>query len=515
MYGLNLIVFLHQLTRIKYRVDGDIDFHDPANPSTTSCPFLPGQVVNVLDVPAQAIPMNGVNRRELDLLESAIYTMDPRDKYLKPRPVIRREDLPPLACPTTARAATGKNQFKLFGTTYRDTPLPTPKANEANVLANSWKFWKRRPEASPSPGKSSLLAKFQRIRGTQTEVLIGSQDFRRRVETSKEASTVPRQPFCVPNYKAASTNDLSSTDGLVVQRPGFKCGPGPVTTAHSWSNASFLDVRCSAMEESRHNLRGSCNAPITLEDLRQEILAEASASCDLGPLEPPRIRNSFTKEGCAEARTISLKGVVSNSSSSPSTPQTLSVPEDNPEYVGSLASLPEKEIQDDHLSHGHGFQRKQSFTGSVSLSYRTSENFSPGLASTNNMSDVMSHHRLSQPETPSTSEHEGDCVDASTKSVSQMQRIHVRDDEAEIPDLHGMGSNSTTTLHDETYHGFCGYNLPELDQGSTPTLKRLPNKPFNSFKHDQVHSWNDGSEHRMTALETLINDLGYLGKVIS
>lgn len=463
------------------------------------------------------MPMNDINRRESDFLESAVYTMDPKDKYIKPRPVGRREDMPPLTCPSTPKASTGRNRFKLFGATGRDTPLPTPKVHETSVQANSWKFWKRRPEASPPPVRSSLLAKFQRSRGAPSEALAGSQDCRRQVKTSKEASTAQSKPFYVRNNKAASTNDLSGMDGLSLRRLAFKCGPGPVTPVHLGSNASSLDAVASSLrKEPRHHRRGSYNASVTLEDLRQDILAEASASCDFGPLEPPRMRNSFANEVCPEPEPTALKGAMASSNSLPSATQTFNEPANNSKAIGGTVSFEDEDIQEGHLFLDRGLRRKQSLTGSISLSYRTSENFSPGLASTNNMSDVMSHHRLSQPETPSVSDYGGDFNDAlTTRLASQMQRIQVCDDEAGIPGLAGIGSSSAVALQDETFRGFVGYNLPEPDQGSTPTLKKLPNKSFGSSKHDQVHSWNDGSEHRMTALETLITDLGYLGKVIN
>lgn len=461
--------------------------------------------------------MNDINRRESDFLESAVYTMDPQDKYIKPRPVGRREDMPPFTCPATPKAATGKNRFKLFGATGRDTPLPTPKVHEASVQANSWKFWKRRLETSPSPARSSLLARFQRNRGIPSEALGGSQDCGRQVKTSKEASSARNKPFYVRNTKAASTNDLSRMDGLALRRPGFKCEPGAVNPAHSGSNSSFLDVVASSpKKEPRHHRRGSYNASVTLKDLRQNILAEASASCDFGPLEPPRMRNSFANEGCPGPEPMSLKGGMASSSLLPSGTPTVNGPQNFSKSIGGTVSVSDEEIEDGHLFHDRGLRRKPSFTGSASLSYRTSENFSPGLASTNNMSDVMSHHRLSQPETPSASEYGGDFIDASmTKLASQMHRIQVCDDEAGVPGLAEMGSSSAVALHDETFRGFVGYNLPEPDQGSTQTLKRLPNQSLSSSKHDQVHSWNDGSEHRITALETLITDLGYLGKMIN
>lgn len=463
------------------------------------------------------MPMDDVNRRELVWLESAVYTMDPHDKYVKPRPAGRREDMPPLTCLSTPKAATGKNRFKLFGATGRDTPLPTPKVREASVHASSWKFWKRGPDASPSPARSSLLAKLQRNREIPSGPLAGSQGFSRQVKTSKEASTAPSKPFYIRNNKAASTNDLSRMDGFALRRPGPKCGSGPVTPAHPGSNSSFLDVvASSARKEARHNRRDSYNASVTLEDLRQDIMAEASASCRFGPLEPPKIRNSFANERCAAPKALCLKGTKASSSSLLNATQTLDGPQNNSKDIGGSVSFEDEGMEDGQLFHDRGLRRKQSFTGSVSLSYRTSENFSPGLASNNNMSDVMSHHRLSQPETPPASEYGGDFIDASaTKSASQMQSIQVCDDEAEMPGLPEMGSSSAVALHEETFRGFVGYNLPESDQGSTPTLKRVPNKSLSSSKHDQVHSWNDGSEHRMTALETLITDLGYLGRMIN
>lgn len=461
--------------------------------------------------------MNGTSRRESDFLESVVYTMDPKDKYIKPRPVGRREGMPPLTCPSTPKASTGKNRFKLFGATSRDTPLPTPKVQEASVQANSWKFWKRRPEASPLPARGSLLARFQRNRGIPSEAVAGSQDCRRQVKTSKEARTAPSKSFYVRNNKAASTNDLSCMDGLALRRPGFRCGPGPVTPAHLGSTASSLDVVASSpRKEPRHHRQGSYNASVTLKDLRQDILAEASASCDFGPLEPPRMRNSFANEGCPGPEPTALKGAMASSSSLLRATQTFNGPSNNSKDIGGTVSLEDEEIEDGRLFHDRGLRRKQSLADSVSLSYRTSENFSPGLASTNNMSDVMSHHRLSQPETPSASEYGGDFIDSSTtRFASQTQRIQICDDEAGIPVLAGVGSSSAMALQDETFRGFGGYNLPEPDQGSTQTLKRIPNKSFSSSKHDPVHSWNDGSEHRMTALETLITDLGYLGKVIN
>ncbi|KAL8951741.1 MAG: hypothetical protein Q9222_002291 [Ikaeria aurantiellina] len=72
--------------------------------------------------------------------------------------------------------------------------------------------------------------------------------------------------------------------------------------------------------------------------------------------------------------------------------------------------------------------------------------------------------------------------------------------------------------------GFQSYNLPETEQGSTATLRKPQNEPFVPIRdtsasinvQQSVSTWNDGSNHRhLTALDELIDDLGYLGHMIT
>ncbi|KIH91846.1 hypothetical protein SPBR_01479 [Sporothrix brasiliensis 5110] len=68
-----------------YEVDGSIESHDPAVPSTTACPYLPGQRVNTLWVPIEQSSRQrsaSVN----SLHQSNFQTMNPADKFVTPRP---------------------------------------------------------------------------------------------------------------------------------------------------------------------------------------------------------------------------------------------------------------------------------------------------------------------------------------------------------------------------------------------------------------------------------------------
>lgn len=74
------------LTSCQYKLDDDIEFHNSAELSTTSCPMLPGQLVNVLHVP---LYFSGGRQRNdsISSTSSTNRTMNPSDKYLNPRPV--------------------------------------------------------------------------------------------------------------------------------------------------------------------------------------------------------------------------------------------------------------------------------------------------------------------------------------------------------------------------------------------------------------------------------------------
>ncbi|PSN75052.1 hypothetical protein BS50DRAFT_31781 [Corynespora cassiicola Philippines] len=61
-----------------YKVD-DEEHHNPSEPSTTHCPLLPGQRLNVLEV-----PMEGRSRSNSET--SAVFTRNPQDKFLTPVP---------------------------------------------------------------------------------------------------------------------------------------------------------------------------------------------------------------------------------------------------------------------------------------------------------------------------------------------------------------------------------------------------------------------------------------------
>ncbi|KAH7003994.1 hypothetical protein EDB82DRAFT_38622 [Fusarium venenatum] len=68
-----------------YELDGSVETHDPALPSTTACPYLPGQTVNTLIVPVeQALRQRSASLTSIHTAD--LKTMNPESKYNTPRP---------------------------------------------------------------------------------------------------------------------------------------------------------------------------------------------------------------------------------------------------------------------------------------------------------------------------------------------------------------------------------------------------------------------------------------------
>ncbi|KAI9373100.1 hypothetical protein BJX61DRAFT_403378 [Aspergillus egyptiacus] len=69
-----------------YLLDDDVEYFNDAEPVTTHCPFLPGQLVNVLHVPI-ILPdtLTTHSRARSPSTQTTEQTMNPEDKYMNPR----------------------------------------------------------------------------------------------------------------------------------------------------------------------------------------------------------------------------------------------------------------------------------------------------------------------------------------------------------------------------------------------------------------------------------------------
>ncbi|KAF2461805.1 hypothetical protein BDY21DRAFT_1332 [Lineolata rhizophorae] len=84
-----------------YRIDGDVEYHDPRKPATTSCPLLPGQSVNLLEIPFDSTFANVKPGAPINKISyHSAFTLDPNAKFLLPKPV---PETPRSLSPSPAR----------------------------------------------------------------------------------------------------------------------------------------------------------------------------------------------------------------------------------------------------------------------------------------------------------------------------------------------------------------------------------------------------------------------------
>ncbi|OTA89657.1 hypothetical protein M434DRAFT_34181 [Hypoxylon sp. CO27-5] len=78
-----------------YELDGSTETYDPTVATTNACPYLPGQTVNTLDVPLERL--SRIRSASMNSLRTADFkTMDPKDKFMAPRPAPPVPSLPDL-----------------------------------------------------------------------------------------------------------------------------------------------------------------------------------------------------------------------------------------------------------------------------------------------------------------------------------------------------------------------------------------------------------------------------------
>ena len=75
-----------------YRVDDDEEFFDPMQDTTTACPLMPGQTLNVLDVPFD-VERFGAHSRSASMVSllNIVKTLNPDDRYVNPQPASQKE----------------------------------------------------------------------------------------------------------------------------------------------------------------------------------------------------------------------------------------------------------------------------------------------------------------------------------------------------------------------------------------------------------------------------------------
>lgn len=432
-------------------------------------------------------------------IESDVYTLDPKAKYLKPQPSPSRTTF--MSSFTKLEKASVATILEK-GRTSTAHVLPTESSSrglhQERDIATAQGSSIRKALSSGSPTKRLLSAAFAKMRLTRSAGLTAGSEHAGRLHTSRADPRMPESGTHAPRVgcnpqaqdcgapvtafnRSASRSSPQSCDQDVNFAP-------PVLREKSLHEKLSPQYSVANKETTHRNSTGEPQLDYCATSLEQ--LRNPNSSIENSPIYARRRRRS-TFSTNLEA--------VSGSNAHPR--------EEN---------YPTEGADDDeaHLHHEEMLLGSQSYAGSVS-SYATNNIFSPGLASSSVYTGGMSPFHLSQPDTLSISDFGEDVlgfgISSDTNSCDLFGTQEPRD-------------TSTLGLNNRAYPGFQEYRLSETDQASVLTVRKHPNASLESRgsgtsfgQHDSkelVHSWNDGSEHRMTALEELVDDLGYLGELI-
>lgn len=454
--------------------------------------------MNILEVPVQAVgsrPRSG----SFSSIDSDVYTLDPKAKFLKPQPSLLRTtfissftklgNASVATVSEKARTSTAKlllNQSSPRGL-HRERDIRTAKASST-----------RKALSSGSPTRRLLSAAFAKMRLTRSAGLTAGSEYAGRLHSSRADPRMPESGTHAPNVGCNPPAQDCGAPVTAVNRS--VTGNSPQNHDHDVKVApTVLRDKCLHDKLPPYCLNANdqttqCNfigelwlasSTTSMEQLRNQI-----SSFESSPIytQQRRVsRSSANLEAVSGSNTQSTDGKYSTEGASE-----------------EVADLPCEE----------NFNGAQSYAGSVS-SYTTNNIFSPGLASSSVYTGGMSPFHLSQPGTPTISDFGEDALGGGQSSDTNY---------CDIPETQGPWDTSTSVLSTRAYAGFQEYSLSETDQASVLTVCKDPNDSLESSRFgksygqhggtDLVHSWNDGSEHRMTALEELVDDLGYLGELI-
>ncbi|KAL8918430.1 MAG: hypothetical protein Q9208_007335 [Pyrenodesmia sp. 3 TL-2023] len=474
-----------------YRLDNELEQHDPGEPSTTACPLLPGQQVNVLDVPIQRGHDGDQGHCAQTLLDSMVFTLDPNAKYNPPKPSITRDIL---------------REYDKYRSTATVTPLGADGDRQQSSLARCstasstalQPLKRMRPATNQGPciglpKASSLMAVFHKMRGLRS--LPGTSKTQGK---ERRRPPTPRWEFEESNvrvHRTSLTGTKASRVRAPLNTPEWPVAPTQTRPATPWTAGSSSDPPAA----ERLSL-----------DLTSHRSLDNSQTGSHSRYSEDNFYSSLYSRGVRSLQTIRR----SNSASRDTQPDQSSIqpePKNAPTSTAAVSSTIKSRDAQEHAG-------PQELTVGENCLDATLETF---YATSSSCGGPLSPHHLSQPETPSVRDFE-EAWDTESQTRADLSlegssraKPPLADHENPLPPLDLLQMPQLPSP------GFQGYSLPEQDYGSALTLRKPasahldPTQQPLSENEQLVQSWDDGSGHpHLTSLDELIDDLGHLGQAI-
>ncbi|KAF2797154.1 hypothetical protein K505DRAFT_334550 [Melanomma pulvis-pyrius CBS 109.77] len=290
-----------------YKVDDDDERHNSSEQSTTLCPLLPGQRLNVLEVPTETRSRSGSE-------SSHVFTRNPRDKYQTP--------VPPKPLPSPRLGDLCIESYVPMYSSLQGGPRSATHPPKDQSMSHGFERHARSASStSPQHSRGAVFTEFK-----------GLKD--RLVASKRSPSTSPRQPTGVRELQIGAPTLVSTTAEEVNLVPLSRTSaslrvprtssslPPPVTAnkmrgfsplgSHPVSppqqfDFGFSDATLSQGERSSRRSRSRASSTIATTEFKLGHSRARANSADtrrtrhyLSPNEPwvstPKPRQSFDRE---------------------------------------------------------------------------------------------------------------------------------------------------------------------------------------------------------------------------
>ncbi|RMZ78398.1 hypothetical protein DV738_g3914, partial [Chaetothyriales sp. CBS 135597] len=558
-----------------YKLDDELEFYNSAEPTTTQCPLLPGQLVNVLQVP-YALSGSRSRKASLSSTSSEHCTMEPADKYTNPRKVPRPKLQRLQTSPTLASrrsgwsASTTKSSAPSSASTLRMPSLSrkpshgscsgnlSPTRTLTNGLIMAFKSLKS--PRSTSPEATGEAGSRSRDRSMQKSDHAGPMR-----SSSHSQTRLGRQPDTSNGSKSVAAQEKPEHDLIFRRRPISGGSMDSLTFSsfaeHRRQRSRSRESRSQSLRNSLRNSLGLTEAaegPNEAAERRQQLsTVKEVASAQNTPGFALGSANGLTTADFRKATAaLDLEKRLPTLPNTPSSVYPDSVPEiKSSKVVIEIEIDADADIEQSHFSCTT-IDTNSSITTPLTNSARSSEfsdsntTASWGLTESERMPGSPGHDTAAT--TPRTGRTENDTEIDDTPQTSSTSSIFPGvaspdwpDEKKQTTGMHGTEQSIFQDQHRQYYH------LPPDEFGSEETIKSVTDTTaaraatenrqtsrdgpmpdmsptfqvptFQQFMRQQSlrapaapplkHSRSGGVGHT-TTMQELLNELSYLGNMI-
>ncbi|KAK5945637.1 hypothetical protein PMZ80_002842 [Knufia obscura] len=493
-----------------YKVDDELEFHNVCERATTNCPMMPGQLVNVLNVP-YALSGNRSRNPSTSSTSSERRTMRPEDKFINPRPAPAKPELlrvstsPTLECPDT-------NDMSRTTTPSKETPnasrflrlprkvsvdaYPTPSASGAlsGGLRAAFRIRTARSQSPESKADNEMIS-------TRRAVSAERQAGSRRGNAETDRARTPQRGLLLR---------ANSDDTLPTLSFGEHCQHRSAPGEHL-SPPNAISVEKVRPSEGLPLLQSTYHPLSALK----EVASKANTPADVQAEDMPSMAElDLEKRLPTLPNTPSSAYPMSISGESPPRRQPLDIEQLESHFSATT-------IGTEMCSMSRAFHEKSHFSAWTTTSDTSSIHVDtsvpvPSLDGRNQMKNSRFHAETAANEPSLPASFSYSSMTSSTSTTPSTSNFCT---DAEFAELDASRAAQVVALPSQVQH----YTLPEYDCRSQTTLKPASPRPLAGFVHNtsSMHTDRDVAINNREddivhseSMQRLLDELSYLSDMI-